>query len=167
MNSDLEECFFFGVCASRLSHQLTFYPKLKRCLPFLEMLANFQGSHRFFRKIQDFFKTFSRPKVKNSRPKNKKCKKKQCYVPFCCKHTNFVAFAPAIRKTCTERRAHACLLVTALKRFARLIARSNEQTVRSTDHAKNIRSFRTRFAGRSLTDTATSTLLSLSAQRVR
>ena len=58
--------------------------------------------------------------------------------------------------------ANACLLVTALKRFARLIAQSNEQLqtmVRSPDHAKNIRSFRTRFAaaGRSLTDTTTST----------
>ena len=84
-------------------------------------------------------------------------------MPFCCKHTNFVAFAPAILKTCAERRAHACLLVTALKRFARLIARSIEQTVRSPVHAKNIRSFRMRFAGRSLTDTATSTLLNLSA----
>ena len=122
--------------------------------------------------FQKKFKTFSRPfqdlksTIPDQKKNNAKQTKKKCYVPFCCKHTNFVAFAPAIRKTCAERRAHACLLATALKRFARLIAQSNEQTVRSPDHAKNIRSFRTRFTGRSLTDTTTSTL-SLSAPRFR
>ena len=78
-----------------------------------------------------------------NKKKKKRKKETMLCIRACCKHTNSVAFAPAIRKTCAERRAHACLLVTALKRFARFMARSNE---RRFDH-QITQSFRTKFAG--------------------
>ena len=69
----------------------------------------------FSEKNQDFFKTFSRPKVKNSRPK--KSKNTTCFLPqthklwcFCANHPENMRWV-----------RHACLLVTALKRFPRLI----------------------------------------------
>ena len=104
---------------------------------------NYRVRTDFSEIIQDFFNTFSRPKVNNSRP--------QIPDNVVNIQTLLLLRQTSGKHALAERHAHACLLVTALKRFACSIKRPD---IRS--RKEHFRSFRTRFARRSLTGTTTS-----------
>ena len=87
-----------------------------------------QGSHRFFKKNQDFFKTFSRPKVKTSR--RKKSNNAACFLLLTQKLCCFRASHPGNMRWSKMMPMHAYLS----QLWNDLLAWSNDQTF---DHAKN------------------------------